>query len=153
MLVACRNSVSTCCQHSSRAYNAAGEFSSSVCPSKLVAEELLRNKRRRGACQTSFMLPMQHGRAYDVAGELSSSVSPFATRCSGAPLQQVQRLYFPFSHGLLWWSSTTTTDHRADAAELHRICPRSALAVLPQLYANCGGAPPQFAAVLSNPCC
>jgi hypothetical protein len=62
-------------------------------------------------------------------------------------------LCFPISHGLLWWSSTTTTDHRADAAELHRICPRSALAVLPQLYANCGGAPPQFAAVLSNPCC
>jgi hypothetical protein len=79
------------------------------------------------------MLLMQHGRAYDVAGELSSSVSPFATRCSGAPLQQVQRLCFPFSHGLLWWNSTTTTDHRADAAELHRICPRSALAVLPQL--------------------
>jgi hypothetical protein len=55
---------------------------------QLVAEELLRNKRK-GLC-------------------------------------------FPISHGLLWWSSTTTTDHRADVAELHHICPRSALAVLPQ---------------------
>jgi hypothetical protein len=51
---------------------------------QLVAEELLRNKRK-GLC-------------------------------------------FPISHGLLWWSSTTTTDPRADVAELHHICPRSALA-------------------------